>query len=233
MKNRAMWLIAVVVMLFGLSPARAGITLSDNLSQPQGNYSPEPISDLNGGLFEWAAASFGTGTRSWLLQSVTLFMSAEQLGDTAQVDIYTDAPVPPATPPNTPPLSQPGSLLPNGILISPGIGTGALGQYTFTPSGSLSLAANSTYWVVVRALTGQVNWAYTPVGCTSCGSGIGFQNYWRVSYDGGTNWNDAYNTTGAFMMQVLAIPEPSTLTLFGTTALLLGLGYRRQAGNIA
>ena len=221
MKNRAMWLIAVVVLLFGLSPAKA-VILSDNLSQPQSQFSPEPLTGDG-----WAATSFGTGTQSWLLQSVTLLMSAESLGDTAQVDIYTAVLAPTTDTPPFPP-TQPGSLY--ATLTSPVIGT-TLGQYTFTPSGSLLLDANSTYWVVLQALSGQVIWAYPDLG--SSGSGIGFQNYWRTSDDGGASWNFANNDTGAFMMRVDAIPEPSTLMLFGTTALLLGLGYRRQAGNSA
>ncbi len=225
MKNRATWLIAVVVLLFGLSPAKAAITLSNNLPpQPQAGLSPE---FLDGDY--WAASSFGTGTQSWLLYSVTLFMSASSQ-TAAQVDIYKAV-----TATVTPPSTQPGSLY--ATLTSPAKSGTTLEEYTFTPSGSVSLDANSTYWVVLHALGIQeVEWAYTPVGCTSCGSSDitgGFQNNWRYSDNGGASWNFANNDTGAFMMRVDAIPEPSTLMLFGATALLLGLGYRRQAGNIA
>lgn len=83
MKNHTIWLITLLVIVGGTSPARAGITLSDNLSEPQSQFSPEPLTGD-----DWAAASFGTGTQSWLLQAVTLYMSALTAGDTAQVDIY-------------------------------------------------------------------------------------------------------------------------------------------------
>ena len=213
MKNRAIWLITLLVIVFGLSPARAGVTLSDNLSAT--TQFQEPISEDY-----WAAASFGTGTQSWTLQSVTLYIQALS-GGTAQLDIYKDT----NDPTNAP--SQPGNSS-IGTLSSPVIGT-TLRNYTFTPGSLLPLDPNSTYWVVLHALTGEVDWVYPKAG--SGGSGIGFQDYWATSDDAGSTWPYRYSDA-AFMMQVTAIPEPSTLALFGSAALLFGIGYRRQSRNV-
>jgi hypothetical protein len=57
----------------------------------------------------------------------------------------------------------------------------------------LALAANTTYWVVVRPLSGQFEWAWT---ANNTGTGAGFQRTWGVSEDAGGFWwtQDIYPT---------------------------------------
>jgi hypothetical protein len=130
-------------------------------------------------------------------------------GGTAAVSIYSDG------------LLSPGSLL--GTLTS---GTGAsstLTPVTFSTSG-LSLAADATYWVVLQATSGSVDWAWTD---DNTGSGVGYQGAWGISSDAGSTWftDDTYPTQFSVDAAVAstATPEPDTLTLAFAGALLAGV----------
>jgi hypothetical protein len=88
----------------------------------------------------------------------------------AQAAIFTDV------------SDQPGSQV--GALISPGSYSNALASTSFTASG-ITLAANTTYWVVLSASSGNFNWAWTD---SNIGSGVGFTHTWSGSDDAGSSW---------------------------------------------
>lgn len=161
----------------------------------------------------WLTASFGTGSSDSSLSSLTLLLSNPATG-VAEVDLYSNS------------LLQPGSLV--GTLTSPGSYSTSLSNTTFSSSG-LALSPNSTYWIVLKALSGEFDWAWTT---DSSGSGVGFQGTWGISTDAGSNWftyavyptQFSVTTTAA-----AAVPEPSTGWL-AVDGLLIGtwVFYQKQ-----
>jgi len=117
----------------------------------------------------WLTASFGTSTSSAVLSSVALLLSNPVSG-VAEVDLYTNS------------TSQPGSLV--GTLTAASSYTSALSDVTFSSSG-LTLSANSTYWIVLKALSGEFDWGWT---ADNSGTGVGFQGTWGISSDAGSTW---------------------------------------------
>ena len=125
----------------------------------------------------WLTASFGTDSSSAVLSSVILLLS-NPIPGAAELDLYTDTTL------------QPGSLV--GTLTAPASYTTALSGVTFT-SGGLSLSGNTTYWLVLKALSGEFDWAWT---ADNSGNGNGFQGAWGISTDAGSTWYtyDVYPT---------------------------------------
>jgi len=179
-------------------PVRAATILSDNLSAASSG-----TESASGST--WITGSFGTDASQYLLDSFTLLLANSSTG-TAEVDIYDDGGL------------QPGSLI--GILMPPAVYSTTLAPTTFS-GNSILLSANSTYWVVLKATSGQFDWSWTT---DNTGTGVGFQNTWGSSDDAGATWF----TYDVFPVQfsaeastaAAAAPEPGTLALFMTGALL-------------
>lgn len=180
-------------------------TISDNLSNTTA--STEVASGST-----WLTASFGTSSSSSSLSNVILLLSNPTSG-VAEVDLYSNG------------LLQPGSLV--GTLTSPGNYSTSLSNTTFSSSG-LTLSANSTYWIVLKALSGEFDWAWT---ADNSGTGIGFQGAWGVSTDAGSTWFTyaTYPTQFSVTTAAAAVPEPGTEWL-AIGGLLIGavVLYRRQ-----
>ncbi len=160
----------------------------------------------------WLTASFGTGSSSANLSSITLLLSNPATG-VAEVDLFSND------------LLQPGSLL--GTLTSPESYSASLSNTTFSSNG-LTLDANSTYWIVLKAVSGEFDWAWT---ADNSGTGIGFQGVWGSSTDAGSTWFTyaVYPTQFSATTDAAATPEPGTgwLAIGGLLAGAMAL-YRRQ-----
>ncbi len=184
-------------------------TLTDNLSAATGG--TETVSGDT-----WLAASFGTDASSYTLSDVTLLLDSTD-GGTAAVSIYSDG------------LLSPGSLV--GTLASSTSAGSTLTPLTFSTSG-LSLAADATYWVVLQATSGSVDWAWTD---DNTGSGVGYQGTWGISSDAGTTWftDDIYPTQFSVDATVAntATPEPDALTMVFAGALLVGTFLKTRGGG--
>lgn len=115
------------------------------------------------------AASFTTASSSRVLNHVTLLLSAGA-GSACRVAIYTDSGM------------QPGTQV--GLLTSPATFNTVLTPTTFTTSG-FSLAANTTYWLVLTPLSGSFQWGWSAV---ETGTGPGFTGVWAMSEDSGAFW---------------------------------------------
>jgi len=135
----------------------------------------------------WLTASFATDDGTYRLTSVTLLLANPSDGQ-ARLDLYADGSL------------EPGSLV--GTLLAPDGFSADLTQTIFLAS-DITLAPNSTYWIVLSADSGEFDWAWTS---DNTGNGIGFLHTWGQSDDGGATWFtfDTYPT----QFSVTATPIP-------------------------
>ena len=174
--------------------AQADYSISNNLSATSGG-----TESATGTTY--LAAGFGSSTGG-LLSSVTLNVGASIAG-TAELDIYTDNGL------------QPGSMVGTKLTQSGSI-TASPTNVTWTASG-ITLAANTNYWVVLKALTGQFDWSWTAAS-SGVGTGAGYQGTWAEADDAGATWfsYDSYPTQmNVVLTSAATVPEPSTLVLWG------------------
>jgi hypothetical protein len=151
-------------------PPAVASDLSSNLSNP--TMGSESASGAR-----WLCASFATDASSHTLSAVTLLL-ANPLAGAAQVSIYSSAAL------------EPGALI--ATLNSPSSYSATPAPTMFKAAG-VTLAPTTTYWVVLRPLSGQFDWSWTG---NNSGSGPGFQPTWGVSTDSGEFWwtQDIYPT---------------------------------------
>jgi hypothetical protein len=196
-------LLAAVVLTRAAAPAVQGqVILSNNLSATTAG--TETASGTT-----WLTASFGTGSTSYTLNSVTLLLANTTAGQ-ASLSLYSDGTL------------EPGTAL--GTLTAPASYSGALANTTFAASG-LTLAANTTYWVVLRATSGAIDWAWTS---DNTGTGVGFQHTWGSSDDAGSTWFTFDTFPTQFSITATPVPEPGSLALVGVGAVGLLLRRRRR-----
>jgi hypothetical protein len=175
----------------------------------------------------------GGGTSAWLIHSVTLAL-ADAKGETTgalSVAIYSQV------------NDGPGALL--GTLIGE-VNPLTAGNYTYT-SGSLQLAANTQYWLVVSApfTTAEgsgYGWrlkdsagipGHTDFETQNSGWGVFTNNSLAYSFSG-SNW-DVSTAEGlgqhGFSIDAQAIPEPSTFLLGAAGVALSLFAMRRRTSN--
>lgn len=196
---RSLLLSLLSLSFAGALPAAA---ISSNLASPVDPNLTEIVSGSN-----WIASSFGTGNSFSALTSVTIPIQADTAGS-VQLDLYSNA-----VPSGGPSWGQPWTLL--GTLQSPSsISLGSLQLVSFNGDG-LSLALNSTYWLVLSAGSGAYEWAYAS---DSDGIGAGFQNTWAFSPDAGADWFSFHGTPMIMGVNAVATPEP-------TSTILIALGF--------
>jgi hypothetical protein len=194
------------------------VVLSDNLTEPQ-----QFVDALS--TTYWHGISFATDNNAYTLDTVTLFMelggntaSIADVGtlavaDVPEVDLYSDS------------GGAPGSLI--AVLAALGTPSYSLQDIDFAGGGN-ALAANTTYWIVLRALSGNVSWGYAS---DNNGSGIGFTDDLGYSSNSGANWS---TTVGDLPDQaevtadLVGAPEPSTMLLTGAAFLILAISLRRR-----
>ena len=117
------------------------------------------------------AVSFTTGTSSYTLTAVDLLL-AETVTGTATAAIYSSV------------TNEPASLI--GTLTSPTSYSTTLADTQFTSSGGITLAANTTYWVVLAANSGTFNWSFA---ASDTGTGVGFTDSWAQTVTVGSSLN--------------------------------------------
>ena len=171
--------------------ATPGTHLYDNLGKT-------PFTEAMYESNTWAASQFTTDAHDYLLKTVVLLMYRSG-PSTAQLDIYSDA------------GGGPGTSL--GTLTSPeDIPLNTAAEVTFITAG-ISLPASSTYWVVLRAPTGQLWWSYTE---DTNGTGVGFSTTNTYSEDAGASWSspvDYWPNQLQINADLVPVPEPSALAL--------------------
>ena len=156
----------------------------------------------------WWGQSFVVDANNHTLTSVVLDISGMYggAGGNFFVSIYNATGV----------SSTPGSSL--ATLIGSADPSSA-GNYTYTPAGTLNLAANTTYYVVAGVSSGSVTYIWNGSSSSpATGSTIGSSD----SFDQGATWF-VPDTSLTLAMQVNAVPEPVNMAL-GIFGVLLGGG---------
>jgi hypothetical protein len=183
-------LAAVAALIAVTDVARGDMVLADNLAATTGG-----TTTATDGT--WLAASFATNASSYTLSSVTLLLRQSSATGQARLDLYSDGGL------------EPGTRL--DTLIAPSSYSSALAATTFTASG-LTLAANSTYWLVLEAPSGSFDWAWT---ANNTGTGPSFRVAWSESDDAGASWFTTVNFPFQARVSVNAVPEPASIALLG------------------
>jgi hypothetical protein len=227
MKQFAVGIMFVGSLLASAEPqqAEAAVIFSDfgaNNSYDQNSGYVVGNDSASHDLAEGASFTVGTGS-SYTLQSITIALSDfKSAGASATVALETNN----------------GSNLPGSVIDSfstgslPNFGASGNSPVTVTATASDALLAGNTYWVVVTTdPTNTVEWNFNSTGV----SGTIAQ-----SLDGGSTWNapPTNHTLGAFSVQATpeqggAVPEPTTLVLFGVgLAALIGLRRKKAMGKL-
>jgi hypothetical protein len=218
MKTRTLLigLVLVAVQLVHLEAPAQGTLYVSNLGQPStGNAAV--ASDA------WLAALFQTGTNSagYVLNSIQLLMTAASGSPNGfSVSLYSFNV-------NSGPENRLGSL-------SGAANPSAGGLFTYTTS-SLTLSPSSNYWVVLTAATpvanGSYYWSGANSGVYSSSGGWFLSGGSFFSTDGlSSHWSGSRTGPGPFQLAInaTAIPEPSSLVLFGLGGMYLALVAKRR-----
>ncbi|MFM8792882.1 MAG: choice-of-anchor R domain-containing protein [Solirubrobacterales bacterium] len=149
----------------------------------------------------------GTGPHRQLT-AVELGLSDPDTSATIRVRLFT------STTSGT--LTVPGTALETFNLSNGPVNS--LGTYRFVAqSGTYTIDPATSYWLVVEDTAGspsQFNWAQNDAGASPTSGPYGYSYIGpRRSTDGGVNWANGPNGSNALTMQILAVPEPSTVCL--------------------
>jgi hypothetical protein len=122
--------------------------------------------------------------------------------------------------------SGPGSLV--GSLLTQPAGSGYNGSpltdYTFTAGSTVTLAANTTYWMVLGVPAGFVGWGWS----NSLGTGLATFDHQYASGNNGATYGIDQSINFAYQINASAIPEPSTYAAMAAAASLAFAAWRRR-----
>lgn len=185
--------------------ASKAVPIYDNLAQPA--FGSDAVTAT-----AWNANKFVTDGSPYYITSVVLQLSGTNTSSALEVLLYSDS------------SNAPGAQL--ASIGSTSSIPGSATNVTFTPGGTVNLAANTAYWIVART-SGSGNYPmYFPT--TSVGNGVAYNSSYSRSSNGGSTW--ATQSGPPYYMQVNAeVPEPSTLLLSGFGLVFAGLIRRRSA----
>ncbi len=204
-----MYKVSLTAIFFAVSLltcAAHASTVASNLGE-----TPTDVDFVSGSY--WDAASFSTDDQIYTLNFVSLLLSNTAPGQ-ALVSLYADN------------GGSPGALI--GNLTSPDLYPSDQSLVDFDGDG-LSLAADTSYWTVLQALSGEFAWSWTE---SNQGSGPGFQTVWANTADGGQDWSvygDQPMMMGVDGTAAAATPEPVTIGLL-LTGLATESGWALAAG---
>jgi hypothetical protein len=180
------------------------------------------------GSDSWLAAPFETGTNAggYALNSIQLAMAdASGVPSNFAIMLYGDGHYPGGNPPIGSSLGTlDGSLNP-----------ASSGIYTFTSISSITLSANSYYFIVLTAGTavsnGSYGWSYVGAESYNPSGNWGFNRGLTgnvLTSSDGLNWSWNFSPFAQFAINTMAIPEPCVLGLFGLGGLTF-LWHRRKS----
>jgi hypothetical protein len=185
--------LVLAALIGAAAPSSLAAVISDNTSSAtSGTESASPTRFL--------AATFTTDASAHTLSSVMLLMSMTSASGSAQLALYTDVGT------TASPGLEPGTLI--AALNSPASFTSSVGPNTFT-TGGIALSANTTYWLVLKPVSGTFDWGWSAV---NTGLGSGFTHVWGVSDDTGAFWwsSDFYPLQLAVTVDTCSSPSIAT-----------------------
>lgn len=176
----------------GLPTGKAELVLDNTSSSPEGLITATSTA--------WIAQGFTTSAGAWTLDDVSMRIQQLTGGGNLLLSIHQDSG-----------SNAPGSLLAD---LSGNSAPTTAALYTYSPTASLSLLGNTTYWVVGRVTSGGARYRFTRVP-----GGAPYSTAdWSVptprsllSANSGSSWVDV----GNFMVSInateaTAVPEPGT-----------------------
>ncbi len=209
------WVCAVgVAMLVNVGPAHAGIIVS-NLNQTMNGHS----TIYAAGPSQEYAQQFTTGSQSVELGTVFALLGDATGTFTASAELVTDNS---GTPGTTVLTTFTIPTIPSGTTYS---------DETFTPTSSVMLSANTSYWFILSAsgtdTTAFYRWGYTD---STSYTGSGSIGEIGVSQDNGSTWTTHPLSYGPEILQVntAAVPEPTSLVLMALAVPAIACGYRAR-----
>ena len=208
---------AFTLAVVSVAPCSAALILVSNIEQPTrdttGIYAAIP-----GTAGQWATQAFTTDGSSYTLSSLDTF-----LGNLAGSPLVVAE------------LHAQGGLFNVGTLLTtfnvPSL-TPAPSLVSLTPTSAVTLAPNTTYWIVFGVVgSGRLGWSYAE-GNNETGPGsLGAYGY---SPDDGATWG-SFGTENPYQIRILveavgAVPEPaSSLMLLAGLAVTCGRRLRRRS----
>ncbi len=141
-----------------------------------------PVSSVRIDFDEQVAQAFETGDETYLLDKVTAHLGAAVFDAQAEVLIHVDN------------AGLPGAVL--ASLNQWNVTPDQLKDYEFLPPGDVSLQPNTRYWIVVRNVQGELDWA------TRAASASGILDEEAISTDNGITWTDSNVANRYFMLKV-------------------------------
>ena len=165
------------------------------------------------------AAVFTMGSQAYTVDSVILTLSSYNTAtDVARVGFFLEGAN------SLTPGAQVGSFL-----TAPSSSSNNMADFTFSPSGSLTLAANTRYWLLVDANVGSSNfiWSLPDPVVTPSGTAATF-DFSRGSSNNGSSYSNSsvHNSFQINGTQVTAVPEPGTF--LPAALLVMGALLRRR-----
>ena len=94
-----------------------------------------------------------------------------------------------------------------GPAVKSGLGCMLYADQMIPVGEGISLAADTTYWVVLNAPTGSFDWGWT---ADNTGNGVGFQVAWSQSDDAGGTWFTADDYPFRMSVSASASAVPKT-----------------------
>ena len=198
----------LLATLCALNSSSWGYTLLTNLNGNDGASGQVTNTQYRGVTFTSLAAQD--------VLTVTVRLGGFQSGDMDSLSIHADN------------GGAPGTRVGQNF-TAPASASDAVSNFTFTPNGTVSLSASTTYWLITKGNSGKTfDWyrnagdggAITPT--TTDYASFGAE---KISTDSGSNWTTG--SSGAHSFAITAVPEPSTYLAAGLITSIFGLSWVR------
>ena len=105
-------------------------------------------------------------------------------------------------------------------------GSDGISNFTFTPNGTVSLSASTTYWLITKGNSGKTfDWYRNSPATTPPITDYASFGDEKISTNSGTSWTTG--SSGAHSFAITAVPEPSTYLAAGLITSIFGLSWVR------